>query len=318
MAGRFLSRSAVAPAVIVALAAAQTSAEPPSEGDAATPRAGAESFIETPGGRTIPIIYIPPGDFIMGESILSDLISSFFGGPTTHIDEGPPTPVTIEEGFYLGKYKVTVEEFCEFLNAVDDPEAQFNRESPWCKIRFVEGEYRPLEGMERCAVATVHWDGAVAFCDWLSEATGRTVRLPTEAEWEFAGRGPHSPGGVFGGRETESMDDWVGTPKLNVDPIEVLRGERDDIRVIECVPVDALPLNVTGSGLHGMAGGISEWTSSVYTRRHDIDPADLPEDERKWRVLKRCLPNLTGRAMGRDAPTKSGVYGFRILVEAGQ
>ena len=100
---------------------------------------------------------IPPGEFLMG-SPDSDKDA---GG-----DEKPQHRVRITQPFYLGMYAVT------------------------------QGQYRTVtganpskvQGSDDLPVETVSWDDAIAFCKKLSESDGETYRLPTEAEWEYAGR----------------------------------------------------------------------------------------------------------------------------------
>jgi len=79
-------------------------------------------------------------------------------------DEKPAHPVTITQPFQLSVTEVTVGQYREF-----------------------KPEYHPRNGGDEAATG-VSWFDAVAFCEWLSKKEGRTYRLPTEAEWEYACR----------------------------------------------------------------------------------------------------------------------------------
>ncbi len=99
----------------------------------------------------IRMIGIPSGSFGMGD-------------PEGDRDEVPVRKVKISSAFYISETEVTVEQF---------------------------RKYRPdYVGFESFApyVTGVSWDEAMDFCQWLSEEEGKTYRLPTEAEWEYACR----------------------------------------------------------------------------------------------------------------------------------
>jgi len=91
--------------------------------------------------------------------------------------------------YEIGKYPVTNFEYRAFVQDT-------GHEPP----RHWEGDQYPPELGDHPAV-NVTWHDAAAYCEWLSEKTGRPYRLPTEAEWEKAARGAD-------GRQFPWGDEW--------------------------------------------------------------------------------------------------------------
>jgi len=107
-------------------------------------------------GVTMKLVLIRPGKFMMGSP---DSEQGRQG------DEGPQHEVVITKPFYMGVTEVT--------------QAQYEAVMGTNPSKF-KGPTNPVD--------SVTWDEAVEFCRRLSEKTGKTVRLPTEAEWEYACR----------------------------------------------------------------------------------------------------------------------------------
>ncbi|MBA3514031.1 MAG: SUMF1/EgtB/PvdO family nonheme iron enzyme [Pyrinomonadaceae bacterium] len=121
----------------------------------------------TAGTNTIGIrmLRIQPGSFTMGET--NPTPASLKGPQYTDMgnwDERPVHRVTITKPFYISETPVTLEQY-----------RQFNK------------DYTGLDLFEPF-VSGVSWDDATEFCKWLSKKEGKSYRLPTEAEWEYAAR----------------------------------------------------------------------------------------------------------------------------------
>ncbi|MEM9567874.1 MAG: formylglycine-generating enzyme family protein, partial [Cyanobacteria bacterium P01_E01_bin.34] len=125
----------------------------------------AQHFIEDLGnGVGLDMVLIPGGTFTMGS-------------PDTELQrrdsEGPQHDIDVPR-FLMGRYPVTQEQWREVAGY---PKATNQLQPDPSKFK---GSSRPVK--------RVSWDDAIEFCQRLSVRTGRTYRLPSEAEWEYACR----------------------------------------------------------------------------------------------------------------------------------
>src|SRR2546423_3779329 len=118
--------------------------------------------------RQLDMVLIPKCYFIMG-SIL-DLDQEAF-------KEESPIHVVYLTNYYLSRTPITNAEYASFIAATRYPSPEGWR-----------GKLPPHE-KEMHPVVNTSWMDATAYCRWLSATTGKTYRLPSEAEWEKGARG---------------------------------------------------------------------------------------------------------------------------------
>jgi formylglycine-generating enzyme required for sulfatase activity len=130
-----------------------------------------ELTLELGNGVKLEMVYIKPGTFVMGGENTWD---NRFG-----CYELPKHEVTITKGFYLGKYEVTQAQYDAMMGITTDKE--------------VRGPNYPATAPNGITAGR-----AKEFCRKVCDATGRDVRLPTEAEWEYACRAGSTTEWFFG------------------------------------------------------------------------------------------------------------------------
>lgn len=211
--------------------------------------------------------------------------------------------------FYLGKYEVTNEQFCAFLNDYGTDKVKsgeyagekmiYNAQTAWSK-NYPWGVYKsgntwyPINGYEKHPVIFVTWYGANEYCNWLSKITGETYRLPTKAEWEYAaGGGNKSNGYKYAGSD-------------NIDEVAWYKGNSGG----KTHPVGEKKPNELG--IYDMSGNVCEWC---------YDPSFIPGIG-DCRVLAGGSwffdPGSCRRERdhGYDRPNSYvSIYGFRVIFQ---
>jgi formylglycine-generating enzyme required for sulfatase activity len=250
---------------IVAAGAVETSADDPLPGWKSWPlflvsqllplrQPGASTVMPGETVRDCPdcpeMVTIPAGYYLIGSPLIEyGRHQHFFGRYPVRAQfrflnrEGPRRLVHIRHAFALSKYEVT---FADWERAQADPEWEKITGRPARMIAFGEADYltRP--------VTQVDQDDAHAYAAWLSAKTGRTYRLPSEAEWEYAARAGTATPYYWGNRMEPGRAACFGCG-----------GAWDQWRV---GPVGLEPPN--GFGLYDMAGNGWEWTEDCFTPSH--------------------------------------------------
>ena len=197
--------------------------------------------------------------------------------------ERPQRQVTITNPFYMGVHEVTRGQFARF--AGDSRHRTYAEKEGkaygWDGSDFGEmGGYSwrktGFEQTDEHPVVNVSWNDAVEFCKWLSLKSGRMVRLPTEAQWEYSCRGGSTTAYPWG----DSPDDGKGWANAADQTARKQFGMKwpvfnwDD-RYAFTAPVGRFRANAFG--LHDMIGNVSEWCSdwhaNSYANANNIDPA---------------------------------------------
>ncbi|MGD0089134.1 MAG: formylglycine-generating enzyme family protein [Planctomycetota bacterium] len=168
-------------------------------------------------GVALELVLIPAGKFVMGSPAEEKY----------HSDDETQHEVTISNPFYMGKYEVTQEQYEEVMGS--NP-SQF------------KGPKNPVE--------TGSWNEAQEFCKKLGAKTSKTIKLPTEAQWEYACRAGSTTAYCFGEGENGLADyAWYdGNSGRRTHPV----GEKKP----------------NSWGLYDMHGNVWEWCQDWYGHKY--------------------------------------------------
>jgi formylglycine-generating enzyme required for sulfatase activity len=223
------------------------------------------------------MMLIPSGKFMMGqtEAEKEELIrqKSEERYQEFHTDELPRHEVTVQS-FFMGKYPITQAQWL-IVASYDAVEQELNP-----LPSMFQGSDRPVE--------QVSWDDATEFCRRLSQRTGRSYRLPSEAEWEYACRSDKTTPFHFGETISDELANyWSQDREIDGQQFKGAygRGVQGKYRK-ETTNVGQFPANLFG--LHDMHGNVWEWCEDDWHTDYNGAPNDGSawiENDRK--ALKR-------------------------------
>jgi len=221
-------------------------------------------------------VVVLAGSYMMGSSAFED---------GRNDNEGPRHRVTFRRGFAIGRTEVTVKEFRKFVNKTGyrtDAQKQkfsiiYNHSSGRLTRRdgaTWEMNYEGGKAEEKEPVVHVSWNDATAYVQWLARGTGKSYRLPTEAEFEYALRA---------GRKTKYWWGDGGPPKRAENltgELDVSRGRRQWSTFFEGYedkywgPAPVASFNTNPFGLNDIAGNVGEWVRDCWHDTYLRAPVD--------------------------------------------
>lgn len=237
-------------------------------------------------GTEIELVLVPAGKFNMGSA------NNFFS-------EAPIHEVTIGKPFYMGKFPISQRQWADVCG-----------QNP---SQFDSSDQHPVD--------SVSWLDATHFCELVTRSTGRRVRLPSEAEWEYACRA-QSTSEFFFSTEGPFPDDASVPHRVRCELHKFSWMDENSRETTHAVGVK----EPNDWGLHDMIGNVWEWCEDHW---HD-SYVGAPSDGRAWLEPnpQRPLRCLRGGAWDMNAFRCRSTYrswdwehlatsrfGFRVCVE---
>jgi len=219
--------------------------------------------VERPDPLALTLVEIPGGTFQMGS----------LDEPERGEDEGPQHSVTLES-FFMSQAPITQAQWREVAQWQPKEAERWERELKPNPSRFQHpGEARLLKNeasTDARPVDRVSWDDAMEFCRRLSQRTGRTYTLPSEAQWEYACRAGTSTPFAFGETITPELANYDGNYNYG-------QGRKGEFRE-QTTPVGMFPANAWG--LQDMHGNVLEWCLDHWHKSYE----GAPQDGSAWLV----------------------------------
>jgi len=252
-------------------------------------RPGAEAGEEIEGPAGIALVWVPGGSFLMGstdEELADFLTNRVYQWYSPKGDERPAHEIEIS-GFWIGKTEVTV--------------AQYSSVHPHVPhVGWQAGSDHPVVGLA--------WHDCVRFC----ESVG--LELPTEAQWEYAARGPESRCYPWG-------DEWDGDRLCDY-------GNRGP--GLRTFPAGSFPSGASWCGARDMAGNVLEWCADRYAPHYyesspRRDPTGPETGEAhvlrggSWDLLAGQPAQCRCAERSGEGPDEAGSHwGFRVVSNVGE
>ncbi|MGI1678289.1 MAG: SUMF1/EgtB/PvdO family nonheme iron enzyme [Cellvibrionaceae bacterium] len=234
-------------------------------------------------GKAPELIIIPSGSFIMGDN------------EKTHLS--PERIVNIPKRLAVSKYEITFNDYEKFAKATNRPIPKDNK---WGK------DNRP--------VININWNSAIAYTEWLSKQTGKTYRLPSEAEWEYFSKAGVSKHFWWG--DSEKAANGKANCKKGC-------GEKASKQFKnKTAPVGSFSANPFL--LFDTAGNVAEWTQDCYQKNYVNAPKNgspVGANNCKKRVIrggsmKDNVKNISNvERKGIKSNSTEEYIGFRVVRE---
>jgi len=251
-------------------------------------------------GLTTFAVSIPAGSFVLG---------------TDAPRQSPPTPTTVD-GFDITPTEITVAQYRAFSNATQ--RALTNGCFDWLDGRFTDDKTgnwtdNTSAPSESHPVVCVSFDDATAYARWLSEQTGESWRLATEAEWEYAAKA--------GNPQSQPLENSPETAcdYANINDLTAKEADGPALPPVPCYD-GAVKTGRVGSyqanrfGLHDTLGNVSEWTASCWRDRHDAENTQCGRRVVRGGAWKDdLLQASTTSRVGLPTSFRSRYFGFRLV-----
>jgi formylglycine-generating enzyme required for sulfatase activity len=238
------------------------------------------------GSQGPEMVWIKGGSFRMGDS-----------QDVGYSNEKPVQRVSVAR-FAMGRYEVRVSEFRLFVNATqyktdaEKGDGCWTSAGGWKKMMDANWRNPKFSKTENHPVVCVSWNDISAYAAWLSQQTGHTYRLPTEAQWEYAARAGTTTSRYWGNNPNEACRYANVADKTAKNKYSNWTIHNCTDGYVYTAPAGSFKPNAFG--LFDMLGNVWEWTCSKYENKYkgEENKCTVPKSGTLWALRGGAWGNI--------------------------